>query len=130
MNITEKFDDWAERSPIQVRLELYGEDKRERCNLVKLNKVFELAKRFHVSQPISTNLNQFNATYITLDNYVLRHRNSDYLVNWGNHWGFLLALITEFEHVYIDPPEDGNNVRLKLGKNGEIIEIIETWDDV
>jgi hypothetical protein len=137
MNIQAKFAQWPERAQISVRLHLYGKDPMERCDLDKLLDVFKLAKHFGVQETISTNLNRANAVYVNLNNYVLRNHECESARpgGWGNHWGFLIALTDKFSgHVYIDPPEGTDDytqgTRFALGDDAEIIDQIQTWDDM
>lgn len=137
MNITEKFSVWPERAQIPVRLHLYDVTLRERCDPQKLLTLFDLAKQYGVQQRMETNLNGLNAVYVYLDNYVLTHRDfeSAHRTGWGDHWGFLLALIERFPNdVYVDPPERTedfqNGTRFALEKGGEVSDEIQTWDDM
>ena len=137
MNILEKFETWPERTKIDVRLHLYDWTCLLRCNLVKLLQVFRLAEQFGVQEQVRTNLNKHNAVYIELDNFTIRHRahQSANPKGWGQHWEFLLALIATFPgEVFIDPPEGTaeyeKGLRFKLGTGGEVLEEIQTWDDM
>lgn len=129
MTIDELFTKFHGRSYMTLRLCLFDCSLTYRCNLNKLLKVFELADQFGIQEILSTNTNRRNAVHISLDNFVLLHR--DYVSakkdGWGDHYGFALACAKEFPgQCFIDPPE--GIMRYEFDHKGNITREIETDD--
>lgn len=74
----------------------------------RLKELIELCNQYKIQQEISFNANLHNGVFIQIEEYVLYQQVinnlTDYLGNWGDAKGFLLALEDKFRNytLYID----------------------------